>query len=174
MKWNQLPSNNFERDLLYLICHTKIDETNYKKYWKLMNLNIEPSNIISDTNNIISDPNNSISYPKVWNKIKSLATILKETCDTWLVTPKLMKPATRSTEISWNLNIEPINIISYPINIISYPNNSISDPKVWNEIKSPAAILKETRVTCFFTPKLIRTDTSSTKIYWILEPSNIR
>ena len=74
------------------------------------NLKFEPNNIRSDPNKITSDPNKFISDLKVWNEIKSPTTILKETCGTWFVTPKLMKPATSSTERSWNWNVEPINI----------------------------------------------------------------
>ena len=54
-------------------------------------------------------------------------------------------------------------------------NKFITDPKLWNEIKSPAADSKETCGTCFFTT-LMRTATSGTESLWIwnIKPSNIR
>ena len=55
-----------------------------------------------------------------------------------------MRPATSMTEGFWNLKLEPNNIRTDPNNILSDPNNFISDPKMWNEIKSPTTVLKET------------------------------
>ena len=100
---------------------------------------------------------------------RKLTPNLKKTWGTWFFTLKLLRVATRMTESYWNLKFEPNNIRSDPNKIISYPNNSISDPKVLNEIKSLATILKETWGTWFFTPKLMRIDTSMTGGSWNLK-----
>ena len=104
----------------------------------------------------------------IHNDIESPTTNLKETWGTWFFTPKLMTTSTSITEIYWNLKPETKNIVSYPNNFISYP-------RVSNDIKSLATILKETCGTWFFTPKLMRAASSITEIYWNLkpEPNNV-